>query len=190
MKLLTVGLLIIALGCRQAETPKVPIPTPQAAIAPQPDSLVYDDPNASYINTGITTPAEIVAFAQTLKGIPYKYASCTKESGFDCSGFVYYVFDNFHISVPRSSSAFTNLGKTVLKEKAKPGDLILFTGTNPAVRSVGHIGIVLSNENDSLVFIHSSSGEANSVTVTPLNDYYQGRFLKVIRVFRQNEPAN
>jgi cell wall-associated NlpC family hydrolase len=68
-----------------------------------------------------------------------------------------------------------------------PGDLILFTGTDSSDRRVGHMGIIVSNENDSLRFIHSSSGKANGVTITPLNEYYKGRFMKVIRVFRQNE---
>jgi len=38
-----------------------------------------------------------------------------------------------------------------------------------------------------LLFIHSSSGKANGVTITPLNDYYKGRFVKVIRIFPQND---
>jgi hypothetical protein len=48
------------------------------------------------------------------------------------------------------------------------------------------MGIVVSNS-DSLRFIHSSSGKANGVTITPLNKYYLGRFVKTIRVFPQND---
>jgi cell wall-associated NlpC family hydrolase len=153
----------------------------------QPETLLYDHPETPRINTGIVTPEQVVAFAQTLKGVPYQYASCDPSSGFDCSGFVYYVFDHFHIPVPRSSRDFTQVGRTVDKTEAKPGDLILFTGTDSSKKVVGHMGIVLSNIHDSLVFIHSSSGSANGVTITPLNAYYSGRFMKVIRIFAQNE---
>lgn len=154
------------------------------------DSLIYDHPEATRINTSVIQPADVVAFAQTLKGIPYQYASCTPESGFDCSGFVYYVFKHFNMEVPRSSRDFTNIGKEVDRREAKPGDLILFTGTDSSVREVGHMGIVVNNTGDSLNFIHSSSGQANGVTMTPLNRYYQGRFMKVIRVFQQNEAKS
>ena len=156
-------------------------------IVKTPETLHYDYPQMEQINTGIVTPDKLLAFAQTLKGVPYQYASCDPGSGLDCSGFVYYVFDHFHIKTPRSSRDFTNIGKTIDKKDALPGDLILFTGTNSADMNVGHMGIVLSNLDDSLVFIHSSSGKANGVTITPLNDYYQGRFMKVIRIFKQNE---
>ncbi len=71
-------------------------------------------------------------------------------------------------------------------EKSKPGDLILFTGTDSTERSVGHMGIIISNDAIQTLFIHSTSGKANGVTITPLNDYYKRRFVKVIRVFKQN----
>jgi cell wall-associated NlpC family hydrolase len=129
-------------------------------------------------------PERIVTYAQTLIGTPYSYGCSKPESGgFDCSGFINYVFQHFNLTVPRSSADFANVGQEVsTTREAKQGDLILFTGTNPAIRTVGHIGIVISNA-DSLRFIHSSSGKEYAVTITPLNDYYQGRFMKVVRVF-------
>jgi cell wall-associated NlpC family hydrolase len=77
------------------------------------------------------------------------------------------------------------VGKEVLVANAKRGDIILFTGTNPAEKFVGHMGIIVSNT-DTLRFIHSTSGKAMSVTITPLNKYYLNRFVKTIRVFPQN----
>ncbi|WP_432712696.1 C40 family peptidase, partial [Pedobacter sp.] len=46
----------------------------------------------------------LISFAKTLIGIPYHYASSNPQKGFDCSGFVNYVFNNFGVKVPRSSS--------------------------------------------------------------------------------------
>jgi cell wall-associated NlpC family hydrolase len=135
------------------------------------------------IATGNIHPEAIVAFAETLIGTPYKYASIEPAAGFDCSGFITYVFNHFNIKVPRSSIDFTNVGKEVAVPEAKRGDIILFTGTDSTEKFVGHMGIVVSNQNGELQFIHSSSGKVYGVTVTPLNDYYKGRFVKVVRVF-------
>lgn len=128
-------------------------------------------------------PDSLVAFARTLKGVPYKYASTDPAKGFDCSGFITYVFSHFNIRVPRSSVSFTDYGKTIPLSNAMPGDLILFTGTDSTIRVVGHMGIVESWKKDTLYFIHASSGKANGVVISPLGKYYRGRFVKTIRVF-------
>lgn len=128
------------------------------------------------------SPATIVAFAKTLEGIPYLYGSSDPYKGFDCSGFITYVFNHFNIEVPRSSIDFTHVGIEVKIPEAVEGDLILFTGTDSLETFVGHMGIVTENS-DSLRFIHATSGKRNSVTITALNDHYIRRFVKVIRIF-------
>ena len=142
---------------------------------------------SSTINTGNALPSEIVKYAETFIGTPYLYGSTNPQQGFDCSGFITHVFNHFNITVPRSSIDFTNAAEEVSIQQAKPGDLILFTGTDSSKRNVGHMGIIISNDSIQTLFIHSSSGKANGVTITPLNDYYMGRFVKVIRVFPQND---
>jgi cell wall-associated NlpC family hydrolase len=84
--------------------------------------------------------------------------------------------------VPRSSVDFTHAGKEIHLPESKAGDLILFTGTDSTIRVVGHMGIVTENT-DSLRFIHSTSGRQYGVTITALGNYYKGRFVKVIRIF-------
>jgi cell wall-associated NlpC family hydrolase len=138
------------------------------------------------IDTKSVHPNELVNFAETLIGTPYRYGSTNPAVGFDCSGFITYVFNHFHIKVPRSSIDFTNVGKEIPTQSAKRGDIILFTGTDSTERFVGHMGIIVSNT-DTLKFIHSTSGKQYGVTITPLNKYYQGRFVKTLRVFRQND---
>lgn len=128
-----------------------------------------------------TDASALIAFAQTLKGTPYKYACSDPKRGFDCSGFVQYVFHHFHISVPRSSIAFTKIGKDIELKEAMPGDIILFTGTDSSIRKVGHVGIITQSA-DGIAFIHASSGKAYSVTETTLNEHYTKRFIKVVRV--------
>lgn len=138
------------------------------------------------IATGNTTPVQLVAYARTLTGIPYKYGSTDPQQGFDCSGFITYTFNHFHIAVPRSSVDFTNVNQNIPLKDAKPGDLILFTGTDSTIKPVGHMGILVTSAAEGHKFIHATSGKAYGVTETPLNPYYQGRYLKAIRVFSQN----
>jgi cell wall-associated NlpC family hydrolase len=135
------------------------------------------------ITTGNVHPEAVVAFAESLMGTPYRYGSTDPAEGFDCSGFITYVFNHFGIKVPRSSVDFTHVGKEVPAAEAMRGDIILFTGTDSTERFVGHMGIVIANKNWELQFIHSSSGKAYGVTVSPLKGYYMGRFVKVIRVW-------
>ncbi len=136
------------------------------------------------IDTKGADPRQVVAYAKTFIGVPYRYGSTDPAKGFDCSGFITHVFRHFDIVVPRSSIDFTNVGTEVSAASAKAGDLILFTGTNPQERFVGHMGIVVDNS-DSLRFIHATSGRQYGVTITPLSDYYKTRYVKTIRVFPQ-----
>ncbi|MBK0381754.1 C40 family peptidase [Pedobacter sp. SD-b] len=128
-----------------------------------------------------TLSSEIISYAKTLIGVPYKYGSTDINVGLDCSGFITAVYNHFDIRVPRSSVGFTNYGKNIAWQDVEPGDLILFTGTDSTKRIVGHMGII-TKTNHELNFIHATSGKAYSVTITPLNKYYQGRFVKVIRI--------
>ena len=135
------------------------------------------------ITTANTTPEEILTFAKSLIGTPYRHGSTDPVNGFDCSGFITYVFNHFNITVPRSSIEFTAYATPVAQSQAKAGDLILFTGTDSTERFIGHMGLVLNNDKGVIQFIHSSSGKAYSVTISPLDKYYMGRFLKIIRIF-------
>lgn len=145
--------------------------------------IVKPDTTLGKIKQQGIVPDSIVAFARTLIGVPYLYASTDPAKGFDCSGFITYVFTHFNMTVPRSSVEFTNYGKQIAIERSKPGDLVLFTGTDSTVRIVGHMGIIESIKNDTTYFIHSTSGKAKGVVITPLGNYYKSRFVKVVRIF-------
>jgi len=136
------------------------------------------------INTRNVTADSVVEFAKTLIGTRYKYGSAIKEEGFDCSGFITYVFNHFKIQVPRISKDFTNAGTPVAAAESKPGDLILFTGTDTTGWVVGHMGIITQNENGGLQFIHSASGKSIGVIISGMSKYFETRLVKVIRVFQ------
>lgn len=135
------------------------------------------------IDTKNVSAGAVVQFSKTLLGVPYKYGSMKKENGFDCSGFINYVFNHFNVKVPRTTVDFTNAGKEVPIKDSKEGDLILFTGSDAKSGVVGHMGIVTKNTQQDVFFIHAASGGGKGVMISSLNSYFIPRFVKVIRVF-------
>lgn len=122
----------------------------------------------------------IVTFGTTLLGTPYVPAGCSVD-GFDCSGFVYFVYQNFKIKVPRSSADFEYFGTEVSLEEAQKGDLLLFL--SPTRNVIGHMGIVSKAAGKNSDFIHATSGKEMKVVTTNLaNSGYTKRFVKAIRV--------
>ena len=195
---LLIGLIILLFAFRGKDTDKVA----NAVAVVTTDSVVETSTHATSIevdaktdidvatnsdiehNSDVPTQAlDFVEYAKKLSGTPYLYGSVDPARGLDCSGFINVVSNHFGIKVPRSSVEFTNVGTAVESGEAKPGDLVLFTGTDPGKRVVGHIGIITDNTDGHLQFIHSSSGKAKGVTTSDLDGYYQTRFVKVIRIF-------
>ena len=127
----------------------------------------------------------LIARAKRFLGTPYKYASCSPDAGFDCSGFVYYVFGTFDTKVPRSSIDYGSLKGSIPSDSARVGDVIVFTGTNASNRRAGHVGIVISNPGEELTFIHSSSNKKRGgviISTYKSSPYYGKRFIKIVRL--------
>ena len=127
-----------------------------------------------------TLKDSIVAYGMEYLETPYVTAGCS-ENGFDCSGFVYFVFQHFDIKTPRSSAAFEDFGKEIPIDLVEKGDVLLFL--SPTRNEIGHIGIVSKADGMKSDFIHASSGREMQVIVTNLtNKGYTQRFVKAIRV--------
>lgn len=138
------------------------------------DTLIRPIDNNGYLGD------KIVNFGMGLLGTPYVAAGCSKN-GFDCSGFVYFVYNHFKIQVPRSSSQFKNFGKEIPIADVKKGDILLFL--SPTRNVIGHLGIVSNPKGMESDFIHSSSGREMKVVITSLKKPgYTRRFVKAIRV--------
>lgn len=133
----------------------------------------------------------LVGLAKSLLGIPYQYGG-NSPSGFDCSGFVNYVFSNFGIELPRSSPELAMVGMEISIDSCRKGDIILFAGSNKAKRPIGHAGIVITDGAEPLKFIHSATSNHKGIVITALDafDYYKTRFVKVVRVLDAiNRPS-
>ena len=137
----------------------------------------------------ITEPSfnrsELIEFAKNYLGTTYRYASVDPAKGFDCSGFVSFVYNHFNINLPRSSREYKVLGAAQKPEDFKVGDVLVFYGFRDS-KSIGHVGIICEANGMKSKFIHSSSGKANGVTISQLDsEQYTRRFYKCIDVIRQ-----
>lgn len=122
---------------------------------------------------------ELIHQAQAYMGVPYRYGSANPTLGFDCSGFLYYLFQQLQVKVPRTANDYLNIGEPVSETQALPGDLILFTENGSSM--VTHIGILTAIK-PSWSFIHASSSKG--VIISPFSNYWAARFLKVICVLQ------
>lgn len=139
------------------------------------------NPNDSTCADEIDT---VLTYANAQLGQPYVWAGC-RPGGFDCSGFVAYCFKQVDIPIVRSSSGLDKAGTPIDIKEARKGDLILFTGTNPKDKSIGHVGIVISEYGEPIKFIHASSSELHpGVVITEYEKSgYPKRFAGIRRMF-------
>jgi len=120
----------------------------------------------------------LINFAATMLGTPYRSGGASPSRGFDCSGFTYYVCSQFGISLPRGpASQYNALGTSIAKADLKPGDLVFFK--NPyAGRSIGHVGIYVGNGQ----MIHSNKPGGSVRYVTINSGYYATNYVGARRV--------
>jgi LysM repeat protein len=108
----------------------------------------------------------LIAEGKKYIGVPYKWGGTTPQ-GFDCSGFLNYVFNKQGITIPRTVSAIWSAGTPVTAPQK--GDIVFFTTYAPGA---SHAGIFLGDNK----FLHASSSVG--VTISDLNNsYWKPRYL-------------
>lgn len=130
------------------------------------DYVSFTEPDPSQAPAAGSIGEQIVAFAEQFLGTPYVWAG-SSPSGFDCSGFVSYVFKNFGYTVNRTAASMYTNGVAVDKSELQIGDAVFFASSS---ESIGHVGIYIGDGE----FIHSSSG-CGYVTISGLDESYYSR---------------
>ena len=124
----------------------------------------------SYISAG----QEVANYALNFLGTPYVWGGTT-TSGFDCSGFTKYVYQQFGYTLNRTAAQQLNNGYSV--SNLEPGDLVFFNNTYSTSAAASHVGIYIGDNQ----FVHSASG---GVKVTSLSDsYYASRYIGARKIF-------
>lgn len=116
----------------------------------------------------------VTTTALALRGAPYRNGG-SDPTGFDCSGFVRYVFSQHGVTVPRTVSDQFRAGKQVDEQLLEPGDLVFFTTVAPGA---SHVGIAIGG--DEFVHAPSSTGEVRVERMSA--PYWATRFVGARRV--------
>jgi cell wall-associated NlpC family hydrolase len=111
----------------------------------------------------------VVGIAMRYLGVPYVWGGSTPR-GFDCSGFVSYVFAQIGVSVPHSSYSQFGMGTAISINALQPGDLVFFTGAS-------HVGIYIGGGQ----FIHAPH-TGDVVKISSLSGYYSSNFAGARRI--------
>ncbi|KLU64853.1 peptidoglycan DL-endopeptidase CwlO precursor [Desulfosporosinus acididurans] len=122
------------------------------------------------------TVGQILSFAESFLGSPYVWGGSTPNPGFDCSGFVQYVYAHYGISLYRVTWDQYQEGISVPKTDLKPGDLVFFSTYAPGA---SHVGIYVGNE---IMIDDSDYGVAYDSIDHP---YWAARYLGARRVIAQ-----
>ncbi len=159
LKLLAIPVALALLsGCAG----DIDIKQPEPPIKPRP-----------IVKRSINAPA--VDYALSFQGAPYSYGKASPEEGFDCSGFVKYVYEHDGIHLPRTVREMSNALTPVPNNNIHSGDLVFF---NTNGDSVSHVGIYVNESN----FVHAPSSRAGKVMVSSLkNNYWREHFIDARR---------
>ena len=116
----------------------------------------------------------VVDHGQKLLGHRYRTTGIAKWP-LDCSGFVSYIYSLEGIKIPRSSGAIATYADKI--KDPQPGDLLFFKGRNRRQSRVGHVAMVVSNDNGQIKMMHSSC--SLGIVIESYNDspYYTSRYL-------------
>lgn len=176
LAVLTVGgLLALALHAAPVDfdgDPAVPRETGAAATTVSPlvtsgSAVWLQQLEAVGVETG-ETATQLLHTALGLIGVPYRRGGNSVETGFDCSGFVRYVYANtLGLVLPRRAAEQAQATIPIAKDELRPGDLVFF---NTMRRAFSHVGVYLGDGK----FIHSPS-KGDHVKISDMNDRYWAR---------------
>jgi len=126
-------------------------------------------------SAGSATGQQIAAFAQQFVGYRYSWGGKSPETGFDCSGLVYYVYSQFGYTLNRVACDQAQNGVHVDPSDLQPGDVLCFYSNDNYY--IGHTGIYIGNNK----FIHASTS-TTGVIITELGGYYFTRGYEARRI--------
>jgi cell wall-associated NlpC family hydrolase len=163
--LIALALLLLAFPA-SAAAEEAPLSADKAeeTVSLQLEHTVISDAGDARMDRGakLVGRPQAVEIALRYLGTPYRWAGAS-PAGFDCSGFVMYVYSRIGIRLPHSSWMLWGVGKPVARTDLRPGDIVFFNGRS-------HVGIYIGQGR----FIHSPH-TGDVVRVTRLSESWYGR---------------
>jgi cell wall-associated NlpC family hydrolase len=113
---------------------------------------------------------DLAIYAISLADTPYQYGGNSPENGFDCSGFVRYVFQkSLGLKLPRTSLEISRVGEPLKEGPLRPGDLVFF---NTQQQAYSHVGIYVGENR----FVHAPKRGKGIAIVNMREDYWRSRY--------------
>ena len=153
----------------------VAAPAPvEAGVAPGVVPPPTRSPKGGVPAAGTADGYALSSTALSLRGAPYRNGGGDPK-GFDCSGFVRYVYEQHGVAMPRAVKEQFRVGRTVARDRLEAGDLVFFSTVAPGA---SHVGIVIGGDQ----FIHAPS-ERGVVRVENLStQYWASRYVGAKRI--------
>jgi cell wall-associated NlpC family hydrolase len=144
-------------------------------------SYADDAKDPGLLDQASSTVQEVLMSAVALTGTPYKFGGTSPDTGFDCSGFVRYVFQQAtNLTLPHGARAISQIGKSIPVDQLQPGDLVFY---NTLKSAFSHVGIYIGDNR----FIHAPSDGGGVHIVNMQDEYWVKRFNGARRI--QNPAA-
>ncbi|MEW5781900.1 MAG: C40 family peptidase [Pseudomonadota bacterium] len=165
-KALTTLLFLLSTAAAPARADETAAQLPQ--LPAEQATTVELAPPASFMSRAVDQVGSTIERALDFLGIRYKRGGGSPETGFDCSGFVRYVYgETLGLILPHSARAIAQTGEKVDKSELRPGDLVFF---NTMRRAFSHVGIYLGDN----LFVHAPRSGAR-VRIEDMSDRYWSR---------------
>jgi cell wall-associated NlpC family hydrolase len=170
---------LAAAGCATGQAVPRPFPGAPTPPAGPPAPVVKDEPEAVALPEPPPLPqsspvTSLVATALSFRGVPYRNGG-TDPAGFDCSGFVRYVFAQFGQQLPREVQSQYKVGRAIDRDHVEPGDLVFFQTVSPGA---SHVGIAIGNGE----FVHAPSSRGVVRTERYTIEYWAKRWVGARRL--------
>lgn len=138
---------------------------------------LWEEPPADGGADASNSAQSIIEFAKNYIGVPYHFGGTTPD-GFDCSGFVRYVFGANGYELQRTSSAMSTEGAEVSISQLKPGDLLFFDTHRVNRGRISHVGMYIGDG----LFIHAERGDRCIKIEQLFSQYYAQKFVVARRI--------
>lgn len=129
-------------------------------------------------SSGSSLGEQVAATAKKYIGCAYIFGG-TSPNGFDCSGFVQYIYKLYGVSLYRTADVQLNNGWSVSYSDLRPGDLVFFAHTYNTSAAASHVGIYIGGGQ----FVHAANSSTGVTTSNLSNSYYSSRYVGARRIF-------
>jgi cell wall-associated NlpC family hydrolase len=160
---------LTAVGCAATGAVPAPFPVPGGHAPP-----VAAAPPPRLPSPAPSSIVSIVGTALGLRGVPYRNGG-SDPNGFDCSGFVWYVFAQHGLALPRTVGELYAVGDRVDSDDLEPGDLVFFRTEG---RTVSHVGVAVGGEE----FVHAPNSRGEVRVERMGSSYWLSRYAGARRI--------